>query len=104
MLQKPNISAPPTLGIWLVYLAGTIQEKSGLASLNYPLWIDTHFTSFNFVSTNKQVRDSLTMALTDQRTTSVKAVQLVSGSLYQVTQVANGISLEAQVNNNRNSM
>ena len=37
------------------------------------------------------------MALTDQRTTSVKAVQLVSGSLYQITRVANGISLEAQV-------
>ena len=44
------------------------------------------------------------MALTDQRTTSVKAVQLVSGSLYQVTQVTNEMSLEAQVNYNRNSM
>lgn len=50
------------------------------------------------------MRDSLTMALSNQRTTSVKAVQLVSGSLYQVTQVANEVSLEAQVNNNLNSI
>ena len=40
------------------------------------------------------------MALSSQRTTSVKAVQLVSGSLYQVTKITNEISLEAQVNNN----
>ena len=44
------------------------------------------------------------MALADQRTTSVKAVKLVSGSLYQVTQVTHEISLEAQVNNNRSSI
>ena len=50
------------------------------------------------------MRDSLTMALTDQRPTSVKAVQLVSGSLYQVTQVTSEISLEAQVNGNGNSV
>lgn len=43
------------------------------------------------------MRDSLVMALTDQRTTSVQAVQLVSGSLYQVTQATTEISLEAQV-------
>ena len=42
------------------------------------------------------------MALSSERTTSVKAVQLVSGSLYQVTKIANEISLEAQVNNNKN--
>lgn len=41
------------------------------------------------------------MALTDQRPTSLKAVQLVSGSLYQATQVTNEISLEAQVNDNQ---
>ena len=38
------------------------------------------------------------MALTDQRATKVKAVHLMSGSLYQATQVTDEISLEAQVN------
>lgn len=38
------------------------------------------------------------MALTDQRATKLNAVHLISGSLYQATQVTDEISLEAQVN------
>ena len=37
------------------------------------------------------------MAITGQTTTSEQSVKLNSGSLYQVTQVTNEISLEAQV-------
>ena len=57
---------------------------------------------FAFVTT--QVRESLILTLTDQRIVSQKAVQLMSGSLYQATQVTNEVSLEAQVNNNRNTV
>ena len=100
---KLNYTAPTGLNSYINFISLKCR-KSGFGLLKAWLWINTHCSSLNFVSTNTQVRDSLTMALSNQRTTSVKAVQLVSGSLYQVTQVANEVSLEAQVNNNLNSI
>lgn len=58
---------------------------------------------FYVASISSQVRGALIMAISDQKTTSQQSVKLISGSLYQVTQVINEVSLEAQVDNNQNS-
>ena len=44
-----------------------------------------------------QVRQSLIMAITDQRPASLQSVKLISGSLYQATQIINEVSPKAQV-------
>ena len=46
---------------------------------------------------NVKVRSSLILAMTYQRPTSQHSAKLISGSLYQATQVTREVSLDAQV-------
>ena len=60
---------------------------------------DSAFYFFFYCFSNVKVRSSLILAITYRRPTSQHSAKLISGSLYQATQVTSEISLNAQVKN-----
>ena len=60
---------------------------------------DRAFYFFSYCFSNVKVRSSLILAITYQRPTSQHSAKLISGSLYQATQVTREILLDAQVKN-----